>query len=89
MTILPSRAFAPATQIQNGWPVKPISEVAALEIPGNVTVPQFLFNSKHFARLDHFPNAPWLIDSVSGRALTGDEVSIAPICLQRKTFISI
>ncbi|KAF8920769.1 acetyl-CoA synthetase-like protein [Mucidula mucida] len=74
MTILPSRAFAPATQIQNGWPVKPISEVAALEIPGNVTVPQFLFNSKHFARLDHFPNAPWLIDSVSGRALTGDEL---------------
>lgn len=93
MTILRSRDSAPATDMQNGCGlVKHISEAASfacteqsLEIPGNVTVPQFLFNSQHFARLEHQPNAPWLVDSVSGRAIAGDEVRIVLECVSSLT----
>ncbi|KAJ6497606.1 acetyl-CoA synthetase-like protein [Mycena sanguinolenta] len=68
-----------ATEVLNGW--KPVDAVEALasseldlEIPTNLTVPQFIFESRHFARLDHYPDAPWLIDSVSGRPIARDEL---------------
>ncbi|KAF8146903.1 acetyl-CoA synthetase-like protein [Mycena galopus ATCC 62051] len=51
-----------------------VSSELDLEIPANLTVPQFLFESRHFARLDHHPDSPWLIDSVSGRPIARDEL---------------
>ncbi|KAJ7153580.1 acetyl-CoA synthetase-like protein [Mycena crocata] len=77
MTVVP-RDSTPA---RNGWtPADSVDDAASsvseqdLKIPGNVTVPQFIFDSQHYARLDHYPNSPWLIDSVSGRTTSGDEL---------------
>jgi hypothetical protein len=79
MTVLPLHHSAAATEVLNGW--KPVEAANALEsseldleIPANLTVPQFLFDSRHFARLDHYPDAPWLVESVSGRPVARDEV---------------
>jgi hypothetical protein len=74
MTVLPLRPSA--VEIHNvveQFASFTVSELD-LKIPANVTVPQFLLDGRHFARLDHYPNAPWLIDSASGRAITRDEV---------------
>ncbi|KAJ7270051.1 acetyl-CoA synthetase-like protein [Mycena haematopus] len=79
MTVLTLHHSVTATEILNGW--KPVDAADALasseldlEIPTNLTVPQFLFESRHFARLDHYPDAPWLIDSVSGRHISRTEL---------------
>ncbi|KAJ7350573.1 acetyl-CoA synthetase-like protein [Mycena albidolilacea] len=79
MTVLPLHHSAAATEVLNGW--KPVEAAKALEsseldleIPANLTVPQFLFDSRHFARLDHYPDAPWIVDSVSGRPVARDEL---------------
>ncbi|KAF7362281.1 Acetyl-CoA synthetase-like protein [Mycena venus] len=80
MTVLPLHHHsAAATEVLNGWKTAEAANALAsseldLEIPSNLTVPQFLFDSRHFARLDHYPDAPWLIDSVSGRTIARDEL---------------
>ncbi|KAJ6475242.1 acetyl-CoA synthetase-like protein [Mycena vitilis] len=68
MTVLQVPDAAPAHSTS-----KPVSE-QDLDVPAHLTVPQFLFGSDHFARIDHYPNAPWLIDSVSGKGTTREEV---------------
>ncbi|KAJ7925181.1 acetyl-CoA synthetase-like protein [Mycena leptocephala] len=74
MTVLPLRpSAAEIHNVVEQFASFTVSELD-LKIPANVTVPQFLLDGRHFARLDHYPNAPWLIDSASGRAITRDEL---------------
>lgn len=41
-----------------------------------VTVPQFIFECQHAARPERHADIPWLIDDVTGRRLSGNEVCL-------------
>ncbi|KAK7057601.1 acetyl-CoA synthetase-like protein [Favolaschia claudopus] len=82
MTVLPihNHSSVSATEILDGWnnPKDSAHALAVseqdLEIPANLTVPQFIFDYEHFARLQHYPDTPWLIDSGSGRSYQRNEL---------------
>ncbi|KAJ6624200.1 amp dependent CoA ligase [Mycena sp. CBHHK59/15] len=42
--------------------------------PDDLTLPQFLFDYEHPIRLHRHTEIPWIVDSVSGNRLLGDEV---------------
>ncbi|KAJ7226306.1 phenylacetyl-CoA ligase [Mycena rebaudengoi] len=42
--------------------------------PDNLTIPQFLFDYNHPIQLPREPRVPWIIESVSGKALLGKQL---------------